>query len=132
MQVKDRVLIGPNILFGNVVISSKTLLSCAHTTYIEAPLVKERHASFVNGALSFELRLTQIDMNDAEHLPPAIPHTYFPVHRDCRVTFYQDAHQVPGGVPAVPVPTCAEMPDPETLHTFAILSRYTLSLVQIF
>jgi hypothetical protein len=79
--------------------------------------------------LSFEFQLTQIDMKHVEHLPPAIPHTYFPVHRDCRVTFYQDAHQVPGGVPAVPLATCVEMPHPETLHAFASLSRYAPPLV---
>jgi hypothetical protein len=117
-------MIGPNILFGDVVIPAAKLLTSEHTSCSKEPLVKERHASFVNGALSFEIQLTQIDMDDVEHLPSAIPHTYFPLRRNCRVTFYQDAHQIPGGIQCVPLATCADMPYPVALQTFASLPEY--------
>ena len=100
-----------------------TLLGGDLVSRAREPLVKDRRASFVNGALHYELQLTQIDMAEAEHLPPTIPHTYFPSHPHCRVTLYQDAHQEPDSVPPVPLVACHDMPHASELELCASLTR---------
>jgi hypothetical protein len=128
-QVKDRVFIGPNIRFGEVTIPAAALVTGERLVGGGQPLVKKYHENFQNGTLDFEVHLTTIDLTSAERLPPVVPHCYFAAHTDCRVTLYQDAHQEPGSVAAVPVVTCADMPPPQALAHCASFESWCQSLV---
>eukprot|EP00892_Ulva_mutabilis_P001866 jgi/Ulvmu1/11680/UM008_0090.1 len=102
LRVKDRVFVGPNIRFGEIAVSARQLSIGERFVGSGLPLIKRTRQHFTNGLLDFEMQMVQVDLRHAEQLPPVVPYCYFNAHENCRVTLYQDAHQNPGGVAAVP------------------------------
>ena len=83
MQAKDRVLIGPNIVFGEVVISAATLQQSG-TVRGTAPgwyLIKPNHQEYATGMLEFEVSFTACS---GENDDPIMNDCYFTAHKNCR------------------------------------------------